>query len=243
MATSDNGLPDCTLETLVRSFFRESSSYGFRQIDYIRFVNLLLDLSMKQAADSAGGEAGEKQQENDYDTDPEVGAMELPIRSERVIIRKIDTARDTRVLKQWLDDESGRQFLLSRITAQTLDIDRIIDDDWNVFGMITTPDEAPVGCVAYLGFNPEQHKAELRKLIGDPAMRGKGYAKEATRLWIRYGINTLRLRKIHLSTLNTDIRNIRLNESLGFKVEGILRNEICVDGIYRDVLRMGLWSE
>lgn len=147
------------------------------------------------------------------------------------------------VMRQWLEDKYGRQFLLSRITAQTLDLEKIVNDCWNIFGIVTTHDDIPIGCMAYLGFNSDQKKAELRKLIGDPAMRGKGYAKEATQLWIRYGINALKLKKIHLSTFNTDLRNIRLNEDLGFKVEGILRNEICVDGIYHDVLRMSLWNE
>ena len=37
--------------------------------------------------------------------------------------------------------------------------------------------------------------------------------------------------------------NIRLNEDLGFRVEGVLRNEVLIDGTYHDVLRMGLWAE
>lgn len=74
-------------------------------------------------------------------------------------------------------------------------------------------------------------------------MRGMGLAKEATKIWIRYGVTVLKLKKIYLSTLDTDIRNIRLNEALGFKVEGILRNEIYLDGVYHDVLRMGLWNK
>lgn len=242
MDKADSGVPDRTLETLVRSFYKESSNYGFGQIDYVRFVNMLLDLSMESSANGAGRQPDGKTADMDYIDETDNSLMDLPIKSERVSIRKLDPACDMEVLRQWLEDRSGRQFMLSRITAQTIDIDRIINDDWNVFGIITTHDDVPIGCVAYLGFNPEQKKAELRKLIGEPSMRGKGYAKEATQLWIRYGINTLNLKKIHLSTLNTDIRNIRLNESLGFKVEGILRNEICVDGVYHDVLRMGLWS-
>ncbi|MCP4011039.1 MAG: GNAT family N-acetyltransferase, partial [Proteobacteria bacterium] len=78
---------------------------------------------------------------------------------------------------------------------------------------------------------------------GNPAMRGLGLAKEATQLWIDYGVSALGIKKIQISTLNTNIHNVRLNEDLGFKVEGILRNEICVDGVYLDVLRMGLWTE
>ena len=46
-----------------------------------------------------------------------------------------------------------------------------------------------------------------------------------------------------LSTLETDLRNVQLNEQLGFKVEGILRNECWFDGAYHDILRMALLVE
>ena len=36
---------------------------------------------------------------------------------------------------------------------------------------------------------------------------------------------------------------MRLNQDLGFRVEGILRNEVLVDGTYHDVLLMGLWTD
>ena len=65
-------------------------------------------------------------------------------------------------------------------------------------------------------------------------------AEEATRLWIRYGVNVLKLEKIYVSTLQTQISNIKLNESIGFRVEGLLRNEVLIDGTRHDVLRMGL---
>jgi len=217
--------------------------YGFTQIDYVRFVNMLLDLSMESSAREGNVDDTEQLVGVDYnDIDVDL-FMELPIEGSRIRIRKLNPVSDMQMMKEWLNDKSGRLFLLSRITAQTIDIERIINDDWNVFGIISTHDDVPIGCVAFLGFNCEQKKAELRKLIGEPSMRGKGYAKEATQLWIRYGLTALNLKKIHLSTLHTDLRNIRLNEDLGFKVEGILRNEICVDGVYRDVLRMSLWRE
>jgi len=70
-----------------------------------------------------------------------------------------------------------------------------------------------------------------------------GLAKEATKLWIEYRILALGLKKIYLNTLFTNVRNIRLNEDLGFQVEGILRNEIFFEGKHYDVLRMGLWRD
>ena len=74
-------------------------------------------------------------------------------------------------------------------------------------------------------------------------MRGEPLVKEATRLWIQYGIEVLGLKKICLNTLNTHIRNIKLYEDLGFEFEGILRNEVFFDGRYHDVLRMGMLTE
>lgn len=243
MKSANNSLPDRTLETLARSFYKESTMYGFTQIDYVRFVNMLLDLSMESSDRESKVQGVERRVGLEYVDTNDGHFKDLPIEGKRVRIRKLDPVNDMEILKEWLNDKSGRQFLLSRITAQAINIERIIHDDWNVFGIITTHDNTPIGCVAYLGFNCEQRKAELRKLIGEPSMRAKGYAKEATQLWIRYGQTALNLKKIHLSTFHTDMRNVRLNEDLGFKVEGILRNEICVDGVYLDVLRMGLWKD
>jgi RimJ/RimL family protein N-acetyltransferase len=62
-------------------------------------------------------------------------------------------------------------------------------------------------------------------------------------LWVGYGLGALGLKKIYLNTLSTHIGNIKISEQLGLQVEGILRNEVLIDGVYRDVLRMGLWHE
>jgi RimJ/RimL family protein N-acetyltransferase len=59
-------------------------------------------------------------------------------------------------------------------------------------------------------------------------------------MWIQYGIHGLGLEKIYVSTLQTQIANIKLNEKIGFQVEGLLTNEVLIDGERCDVLRMGL---
>ena len=57
------------------------------------------------------------------------------------------------------------------------------------------------------------------------------------------GNETGNAKKVYLRTVETNIRNIKLNEELGFKVEGILRNEVILNNAYYDVLRMGLVFE
>lgn len=126
------------------------------------------------------------------------------------------------------------------MSGEVLNLSALLNQSQNVIGMITLPDGTPIGCLAFLNVNRDQGRAELRKLIGEREMRGRGLAKQATALWIRYAAEGLALRKICLYTLGSNIRNIQLNEDLGFEVEGILRNEVVVDGRPHDVVRMGL---
>jgi RimJ/RimL family protein N-acetyltransferase len=229
-------IPEQTLTALVRSFFREAREYGFRQTDYLRFVNALLDLAMHQngTTDADAEDAGRET--------PRVRAFRLPLTGERIRIRAYDPDRDPPMFSRWLRDDAGRYFLLSRISLRRSRFEDLISDPSNTIGVITLDDGRPIGAMGFLKHDYTQHKAELRKLIGDPDLRGQGYAREATRLWIQYGLQGMGLKKIYLNTLETNLRNIRLNEELGFKVEGILRNEVMIDGRTHDVVRMGLLS-
>ena len=235
------GIPQTTLETLARNFFRESSAYGFKQVDYVRFVNYILDRAMTDGGkDTVTDNTAESIREKEallVSSKP----IELPIKGERIFIRACDRQKDRSLFENWLADAYGRYFLQSMTTAKTMTVNQFLNNEFHIIGIISLEDRSPIGAMAFLNYDVMQFKAELRKIIGEPDMRGKGYGKEATQLWIRYGMETLDLKKIYLNTLDTNLRNIRLNEELGFRVEGILRNELFIDGEYRDVLRMGLW--
>lgn len=233
MNDSQQKVPDKTLETLARNFFKESVDYGFQQMDYVRFTNMLFDLSIQD-------KGNDNRKKTDVRTYRVIKNIKLPLKGKRIWIRSPEPEKDGGMLKKWLSDEFGRYFLLSRTTAECISFNRLLKDSANIVGLVIFPDGTPIGAVAFLNHDTNQHKAELRKLIGDPNMRGMGLAKEATRLWIQYGLSMLKLKKIYVNTLNTNIRNIRLNEDLGFKIEGLLRNEVYIDGQYKDVLRMGL---
>lgn len=236
-------IPDPTIETFARSFFKEASAYGFKQVDYLRFVNLLLDFSMKNNGVNRPKVEEKTITNSNWDPQSSIKLNELPLIGERIKIRALEPEGDRKMFERWLQDAHGRYFLISRSTARIAHYDDLIKNGTSIVGIITLLDDTPAGAVAYLDYDRVQQKAELRKMIGETKLRGMGLAKEATRLWIDYGLNTLGLRKIYLNTLDTNIHNIKINEELGFKVEGILRNEVFFDGKYHDVLRMGLWKE
>jgi RimJ/RimL family protein N-acetyltransferase len=225
---------EVSIEVISKSIIKEAKEIGFKRGDYIKLANSILDSALDSSSNGSAHSNG-----NSYPYDAG-GKTKFPLKGENILIREFDKKSDVPKLKEWLDDEIGRYFILTRATSRVYDIERLVEDDRQVLGIITLNDKTPIGLLAFIDYDKEQKKAELRKLIGEPAHRSKGYGKEATKLWIQYGLANLGLHKIYLNTLQTNVRNIRLNEELGFKVEGILRNECLIDGKYHDLLRMGL---
>ncbi len=229
-------IPDTTIETLTRNFFKESQEYGFKYEDYLKYVNVLLDYAINiknintdaKPVRSDGSEFSNKEN------------FDLPIEAKRILIREANIDTDNRFIDKWQNDKFGRYFLLSMTNSQDSIVENLINSKHNKFGIITLKDKTPIGVVAFLNIDKVHRKAELRKLIGNPEHRAHGYGKEATQYWIKYGFQKLNLKKIYLNTIDTNIHNIKINEEMGFKVEGILRNEAIVDGVTCDVLRMGL---
>jgi RimJ/RimL family protein N-acetyltransferase len=234
-------VPDITLEALARTFFREASGYGFERVDYVKFASLLLDqIIYARHPASDNGADGCKSSPVVIQNAEAGDSLTLPLRGRRVLVREMCTERDLPLFEQWVSDAQGRFFLLSRTGSRNVSVTELVTSPTSTVGIITTTDGDPIGAVAFLNVDQGQRKAELRKIVGDPKQRGKGFAREASALWIRYGLSRLGLKKIYLNTLHSDLRNVRLDEELGFRVEGILRNEVLIDGAYHDVLRMGL---
>lgn len=224
-------LPQLTIEVAARSFYKQALRYGFALGDFVRFTHMLLSVAM------ARGERGEPPAKA-AGSSPAAHTA-LPLVGSKVTIRRFDAETDRALLERWVLDPEGRFFLLSTASGHAYGADQLVESPQNLIGTIVYQSQ-PIGCVAYLDYSQDQKRAELRKLIGEPEMRGLGLAHEAAELWVGYGVGALGLRKIYLNTLATHIRNIQINEALGFQLEGILRSELLIDGEYHDVLRMGL---
>jgi RimJ/RimL family protein N-acetyltransferase len=72
---------------------------------------------------------------------------------------------------------------------------------------------------------------------------GKGYAREAIAIVLRYYFRELRYQKatVHIYTFNA--RSIGLHAKIGFKREGRLRRMAYTNGIYYDDIVMGQTAE
>ncbi len=229
----DEVLTSNNLTALAKSIYEEAKAMGFTSTDYVKLVNAILNFTVLKKDDSVSSK-------KTVNYKPVVS--ELPIISEKLIIRKYNKETDKEILKKWLTDEKSKLFLLSRTSANNLNIDKLDNDENHLFGLVTLKNGTPIGLLALLNIDRKNKKAEMRKLIGNSEYRGRGFAKEATRLWIDYCLNVFGLKKIYINTLEINIQNISLNRHLGFKIEGVLKNECYIDGKHYDVFRMAYYK-
>jgi RimJ/RimL family protein N-acetyltransferase len=84
-------------------------------------------------------------------------------------------------------------------------------------------DGRPAGTVAFFVANRRSAIAHLHGLMLDPAMRGRGLAREATRAFARHVFDDLGFHRIELECYGFNERAIRHFEACGFTREGVKR--------------------
>ena len=107
---------------------------------------------------------------------------------------------------------------------------------------ICLKDGTPVGRIV-MGDIIEGWKAELWRIyIADPALRGKGYGKQAMEAVMKYCFEDLKLERLYLDHYTGNPAS-KLYLSLGFTYEGVLRRNCRKNGKLYDVHLMSMLKE
>ena len=85
----------------------------------------------------------------------------------------------------------------------------------------------------HLNIEHHEHKGEIGYAI-HPDFRGKGLATKAIKLLTSYGFKKYKLKRISAMGRVKNKASSRALEKAGYKLEGILRKNKCVDGVYLD---------
>ena len=82
---------------------------------------------------------------------------------------------------------------------------------------------------------------EIGIMIGAVEARGKGYANEMVELATRYAFQTLNLRKLVAGAHVENPASLKPFLRIGFKQEGLLKEQYFIDGHYIDLARLALF--
>lgn len=101
-------------------------------------------------------------------------------------------------------------------------------------------DGRPVGSVYLRDIDREHGKAEYGIFIGERDALSKGYGTEAAKMMIEYAFKQEGLHKLMLRVLADNKRAVRSYEKAGFVKEAYLKDEVFLEGRYKDVIYMAV---
>lgn len=174
----------------------------------------------------------------------ETGMSELRIRGEKIYLRLM-TIEDTDRIVEWRNNPRVRDHFIYRkpFTREGhlawLE-NKVKTGEVIQFIICENGTDRPVGSVYFRDINREHHSAEYGIFIGEDDAVGQGIGSEVCVLACRYGFAAEKWHKIRLRVLSDNAAAIRSYEKAGFEREAYLREEVYIDGVYRDVILMGL---
>lgn len=99
----------------------------------------------------------------------------------------------------------------------------------------------PIGFMGFSNISKHNKNADIFIAIGEDEYRGKGFGKLSLNWLIDYAFKKLKLHKINLGVIKDNEPAVKLYKSLGFKIEGEMKEEVFYEGKYYDFLSMALF--
>ena len=107
------------------------------------------------------------------------------------------------------------------------------------FAIERKEDKQYLGGCGVQGIDAKNRFAMIGIFLGNEHC-GKGYGTDALRVLIDFCFKEINLNKVKLDVFSFNKRAVSCYEKLGFKTEGVLRQEVFRDGSYHDAIVMGL---
>lgn len=153
------------------------------------------------------------------------------------------TVDDTDDVIRWRNSDSVKKFFIYQGDFTREGQLRWLEEKVNTgnviqFMIIEKESDKAVGSVYLRDVDLDHRKAEYGIFIGEEESRGKGYGTQAARLMLEYAFGEARLHRIYLRAFADNERAIASYKKVGFSVEGILKDDVCVRGEYRDIVWM-----
>ena len=152
---------------------------------------------------------------------------EMVLRGERILLRPM-REEDAEAVVRWRSDPAVRRWFFSTdpITIEShLAWFRRENPDRIDYVIVLEKTGRPIGTVSFIKFDRRARTAQDGTMIGEPALWGKGYGREALLLWLSFGFKRLGLRSIDAQVKISNERSARLLERLGFSTTGRMHTE------------------
>lgn len=165
------------------------------------------------------------------------------LESESISLIPLDPADVSETYVSWLNDPATFRFLGTKFGQTQASVRRYVEKITPpnlLCKIVRKSDQGHVGNITLHQFDPIHRRMEIGIIIGDPSARGQGLGREACGTIARFGFDHLNLHKITAGTVVENAAMTRVFTSLGFTIEGRLREHFSLDGAFHDVYRFGV---
>lgn len=169
------------------------------------------------------------------------------LETERLTLRPHDPARDAPGIFAMRTKTEGTRFLsslpptsIAEVEARLGRVNAAVDRGELIGFTVALRDTgAFLGLVGIVRIEPKDGCAELAYELDHPHW-GNGYMREAIASVVDYAFSTLALHRLEIRTHPENVRSMKLAEALGFRKEGVLReNERHPLGHWEDTVVFG----
>ena len=230
---------DQMLKLVAKSFYNELTNYGVSEQEIIHMASHLLDNLLAKESKPAEG----VEYYNDIFTlasvkDEWTECKQLAV--QHVTLRPLQPP-DISKVSTWLKTPAVRESFVSKFPEKQRELRNYFADPTREYFGVHYDDQL-VGIVGGENIDLRAGKLEMKKLVGESGLQGKGIGKRATFGFLYYAFMIRNLNKVYIHSPDINIRNINLNSRFGFELEGVFLNDIIVGDKHQDVLRMALFK-
>jgi RimJ/RimL family protein N-acetyltransferase len=225
------------LKLVAKGFYRELINYGVKEAEVLTVAGHLLDNVALISAPAGKVQSAYNQLFTIKDVRDEWSTRQI-LQLQDVVLTPLSAERAGEVAA-WLEVPKIHDSFFPRYPRAVDELKRYFLSPDSEYLAITYQG-AFVGIIGAEHIDVASSKVEMRKLVGDPAMRGKGIGKRATLLFLYYVFVVRKFFKVYLHTLDINIRNLNLNGNFGFWLEGVFFEDVALDGRRQDLVRMAL---
>jgi len=101
----------------------------------------------------------------------------------------------------------------------------------------------PIGIMGLSNINRKNLNADLFIAIGEDEYRGKRFGKQSVEWLLNYAFNKLKLHKVKLGVIDANTHAISVYKSLGFVIEGNMKEEEFIEGKWYGILSMAIFKK
>lgn len=163
----------------------------------------------------------------------------------KLLFRKV-TENDAEKILSWRTKPDVTKYMYTDLNISKGEqknwITKINSDNTKKYWIVNA-DGYDVGLVCLYDIDLNNRKTSWAYYIGEDEVRGKGLGKLIELNIIHYVFEVLLLNKLCCEVFADNEKVIKLHERLGSKIEGVRRQHIFKNGLYRDIVEMGILKD